>query len=108
MRILWLSRHEPQKNQLDELRKKLGKFELIQKSLTIKDAKQVKEVMEQEGCDEVVAVLPINLLQDLIKLGIRPIRAVMEREFQGGKSVKFTHSHFERVEQIEIKTTPIL
>ena len=101
MKILWLSRHEPQKTQVDELKEVFGNVEIIQENKTIEDVKEIKRLMQEYNADEVVAVLPINLLGSLTELGIYPLRAVMEREVNEG-SVEFKHKYFERIKGIKV------
>lgn len=108
-RILWVSRHAPTQPQVDELQQVFGPdVEVIQESITIGKASEVKDLMERYNAAEVVAVLPVHLLAELTRLGIRPIRAVMERQLHNDGSVDFIHQRFERVERVEIVTSPLL
>lgn len=109
-RVLWLSRHEPQDEQVKELESKLGPgpVEIVQVSATINRAKEIVDLMKIHGCDEVVVVLPINLLADFIRIADKPpIRAVMNREVDANGNATFQHSHFERVVKVEVVTTPL-
>jgi len=107
-RVLWISRHAPTDQQIQELQQVFGPVDVIQESVTIGKATEVKDLMERHAATEVVAVLPVNLLADLTRLGIRPIRAVMERQLHDDGSVDFVHQRFERVERVEIVTSPLL
>lgn len=107
-RILWVSRHAPTQPQVDELQQVFGPVDIVQESITIGKASEVKDLMERHNAAEVVAVLPVHLLAELTRLGIRPIRAVMERQLHNDGSVDFIHQRFERVERVEIVTSPLL
>lgn len=107
-KILWLSRHAPTHEQLQELQQVFGPVDVIQESVTISRAEEVQDLMVQHGTSELVAVLPVHLLAELTRLGIRPIRAVMERQLHDDGSVNFVHRFFERVERVEIVTSPLL
>ena len=105
-RILWLSRHSATKEQESELEQIFGFVEIIQVSTTINSAMEVKNLMEKHAAVEVVSVLPLDLLAALTRMGIRPIRAVMERRIEG-ESVTFSHKFFERIEQVEVTSHPL-
>lgn len=107
-KILWLSRHDPTPVQIEQLRQAFGDVEIVQEAVDIKEPSQVKELMERHEASEVMAVLPINLLSGLIRLGVKPIRAVMDRKVNENKEATFTHLHFERVEKIEVVTTRLV
>ncbi len=103
MNILWLSRHEPTQKQKAELRKIFGKkVKTHQVAATISKGEEVQALMRLHNCREVVTVLPITLLEQVTTLGVKPIRAVMERRFDAKGNVQFHFSHFERVEHVEV------
>lgn len=105
MNILWLSRHAPTSKQMTELKKIFGnKIKIRQVSTTISSGEEVLALMKLYDCQEVVAVLPINLLEQIVTLGVKPIRAVMDRKFRKDGKAEFIFSHFERVEKIEVDT----
>jgi len=104
-RILWLSRHEATEDQVKELSEKLGDIEIIQVSQTVKTAEEVLALKEENECEEMVVVLPINLMAELTTKGIKPLRAVMIRQLdESGENAQFIHSHFERVCKIYLST----
>jgi len=103
-RVLWLSRHAPTEEQTQELERILGPCEIIQVSKTVNSGKEVKDLMRENQCDELVAVLPLNILQQVIAQGIQPIRAVMQRELKENGNVEFHFQHFERVLEVTVKT----
>lgn len=106
-RILWLSRHSPEDDQIAELKEIFGKIEIIQKSETVNDAYEVRGIMEKARAKEIVAVLPLSILAGLLRIGIQPIRAVMKREVISDEEVNFHHDFFERVIKIEVETVII-
>lgn len=104
-RILWFSRHKPMLEQARDLGENVfhETVEIIQKHKEIKNGLEVKEIMEEINADEVVVVLPINLISQLIAHGIRPYRAVMERVV--GDKNKFRHKYFERIDEVYMEKT---
>lgn len=115
-KVLWLSRHVADDLQKDVLREKLGDIELIQVAQQVQSAQEVVDLMHQHECKEMVVVLPPAILADLTNPRIspvKPIRAVMKRVPNGTTNEKgeeqfdFEFSHYERVEKIEVVTTPL-
>jgi len=107
-RILWLSRHAPTEEQINALSEIFGEVDIIQVSKTVKNAGDVFLLIKEVKADELVAVLPINLIADLTRHGIKPLRAVMSRHIDKETGeVSFTFDHFERVERVDIVTTPL-
>lgn len=106
-RILWISRHPPQETQIKDLELAFGLVEIVEHAETIKNAKEIQELMAKEDCNDVVAVLPLNLLSDLVKMGIRPIRAIMKRTIDESGEAHFEHDYFERILNIFVETIPL-
>lgn len=108
MKILWLSRHSATEEQVADLNRIFRGVEIVQVNKTVSNAQEVADIFNEVGADEMVVVLPPNILADLLnpKLGLpKPIRAVMNREIRPDGEAVFSHSHFERIEKIEIITT---
>ena len=103
-RVLWLSRHAPTEEQTQELERILGPCEIVQVSRTVNSGKEVKDLLRENQCDEIVAVLPLNILQQVISQGIQPIRAVMSRELKENGEAVFHFQHFERVLEVTVRT----
>ena len=96
-KILWLSRHDPNSEQIQELNRIFNfKYELVIIDKRVDNAKEVIDLMEVNGVDDIIAVLPLELIEELIRLGVKPIRANMKFE-----NNKFLFKHFERVMKIE-------
>lgn len=109
-RILWCSRHEPQDRQLEELELHFGEVKLIYadnyvgkgRDFKVRSGQQIDDIMVENNCDEIVAVLPIHLIHQLTQLGYKPIKPVMVRDM-GDYGVRFHHSHFEKINNIAIE-----
>ena len=110
-RLLWLSRHPMTKKQRRELEDYFGgDFEIVQKSCRINGGKDVKHLMKRYNCDEVFVVLPYELKQELVELGIHPIQANIKRvgvKRNGKKKKVFRHQGFERLHDVNIKKNPL-
>lgn len=105
--MLWLSRHEPQEEQVSELERIFGEVEITQVSKTVSGTPEVLNLMQEHGAEELVAVLPIGLIAELTEKGVHPIRAVMKRELNEKGEAIFSHDHFERIMQIGIISHPL-
>jgi len=115
-KILWVSRHEMTKGQVDDLRRIYGEFELVKFDQTVSNIKEILEAGKE--CDILAVVLPPALLADLVnpRNNERPvIRAVANRVETGNEVLnpatgkkeleyKFVHVAWERVLKIEIIT----
>ncbi len=106
--ILWVSRHPPKDEQKIELEEVFGHVHFIQISKTIKDGWEVTDLKEKYETEEVVAVLPIQIMAQLTRMGIEPIRAIMDRNVKENGDVEFVHERFERIEKVEIITSSLL
>ena len=74
-KILWLSRHEPEKEQIDELNEVFGEIEITQVKQFIKSIGHIVKLMGSEY-DEAVVVLPYSLRVQMVEKGLRPIVSV--------------------------------
>lgn len=101
MRILWLSEHPPTQEQETELYRIFGPVpEAVQTCPVIQASSEVRNLMHLLGCQTVVdvdAVLPLHVVADLTRMGVKPIRAVMVR-----KDDAICFSHFERIERVDV------
>lgn len=103
-KILWLSRHSPTEKQYRELERIFDDIEVVVKMIEVKGAHEVKKLIAQVNADEIVAVLPNHILEELVSLGIQPIRAIMDRQMQANGTAQFTHIKFVRVLDMKIET----
>ena len=77
MNVLWYARHQPELHQIKELKLVLGSdVNVIYRSGTIDNAIKIKQLMESNNCDELIAILPFTHYADLLELGIQPIRPI--------------------------------
>lgn len=105
MKILWVSRHTMTSEQLEDLHRIYGDFEISQLDKTIKDVKEILEIQ----ADVYAVVLPMNLL---IKLrnstNADIIQPISERISTGNKVLNpannvyeneyvFKHMYWERI-----------
>jgi len=66
IKVAWVSRHPPLPKQLEVLREKLGKVEVIQVSKVFKDAEGVYEEVKRSGATHAVVVLPLSMIARLV------------------------------------------
>jgi len=95
---------------MQELKEVFGNdVKLIKHHQKVRSGHEVIELMKKNDCSEVMAGLPLSMVQELVDQGIQPIRAIMERKIhsEGGR-VTFSHKHFERIEDIHISTVKLL
>jgi len=74
-KILWLSRHDPEKEQIDELEEIFGEIEITQVKQFIKSIGHIVKLMGSKY-DEAVVVLPYSLRVQMVEKGLRPIVSV--------------------------------
>ena len=96
-KILWVSRHIPSQEQIDEL-DKLGFSEIVVHKQRVDTAEKVVSLMRKKKADDVMVVCPWDMLKDLLTLGIKPIKSVMKN--------KARFVRFERI--VEIKTEDVV
>ena len=102
MKLLWLSRHDPFLDQIEELNDIFGEdIDIVVHRYPVKTGAEVVQIMKRTKADEVCAVLPINLIEEVVALGIQPIRAQMER-ILSADGVIFVHDYFYRIKKLDI------
>ena len=107
-RILWLSRHQPDEAQLGALRGKFGAVVMVVYGESVESAEEVLGLFHYHQCQEMVVVLPVDLLVDLVaalkerQVSVRPIRAVMRRIIMEKGDVASEFSHFERIVDLQM------
>jgi len=101
--VLWLSRHDPTEQQITELEEKLGKpLQIFQIDKRVATVSEIIELMNRYMCTEIVAVLPISMLSQLLKQGVKPIRAVMKYDPELPPDQEPEFQKFVRVVKVEI------
>ena len=106
VKVLWLSRHEPDDRQVYELRRLFGdEVEVVQSNPKVRSGREVVKLMKESGCHEVIAVLPVYLLQQICEAGVKPIKSTMDRRLNKFGKAEFIFKYFERIEEVRIITT---
>ena len=101
-------------DQIEELRKIFGDIDVAQRIERIDPAveigvPQILQFMKEEKAVELVCSIPIQHLQELIKSGVRPIRAIMARspsnrlDGNNEREFDFEFLYFERVSEVKYK-----
>lgn len=110
--ILWISRHALSTEQLDDLRRIYGEIAVTQHADNV--ARVANLHSEIAAADVIAAVLPINLLADLLRAaGDKPvIRARMRRTLvpatEGGEPTAVMHHEaWEQVLRVEVETVDL-
>lgn len=116
-KILWVSRHTMEMNQIADLQRIYGDdVEIKQFADSVESAKQVTEL--GADCDVLAVVLPPAFLADLTnpRINIKPVIRAIANRVATGKTVvnpatgkeepemKFEHVAWERVIKVEIIT----
>lgn len=114
-RIAWLSRHQPLPAQIEALKSVFGTVEVVQESNTWTDADAIMKCIQ--GFDEVVIVAPLSLIDQLIRRGVKPIRAVMQLQPAGTpvdprtdvveKDRHYRFVKFERIVRLTVETVDL-
>lgn len=79
-RIVWLSRHPILQCQLAELQRLFGSdMILLPHPDPFRDAEDILRWYAEAQADEIVAVVPMTVMRHLIKAGLHPLYAKMER-----------------------------
>lgn len=106
-KILWFTKHNPTNEQITALEDIYNdRIEIVHTSFKALSGIQIKDLMKQTGCTEVMAVLPGPKMSELVSTGVKPIRAVMKRTIANGTTV-FVFDHFERITACNITTEPL-
>lgn len=108
-KILRLTRHTASEAQKLELNRIYGEVEIVEVSETVTGAARVKELIEENAADVFEAVLPPQILAEVLNprsgIVVPVIRAAMIRELAAdGVTVTFTFSHYERIVKVEVIT----
>lgn len=106
-RVFWISRHAMTQEQLADLRRSYGEFEITQWADTVQSVDELRD--EILTCDVIAAVLPTELLAQVFHLaqGKPVLQSVAERvllspEKPGGETrVLFRHKYWQRITRFE-------
>lgn len=115
-RVLWLSRHPPLKAQEDTLKSRFGPgTSMIIDTRPFQNAKDIARRFRAGNYDEMVAVAPLSVIQQLCREGLKPLWAEMEylgeikesSEYRAGTDTVLNGKHyrfkkFKRVKSVEM------
>lgn len=101
-RLLWLSRHYPTETQQKELHRIFGNYKIFHYRNPVYSGSEVINLINSYAIDEVFVVLPQHLVEELVKLGIKPIKAKMQRHIDSDGTAHFIHDYFFRIHQMKI------
>lgn len=110
-KILWMSRHEPHRRQIETLRNTYGGNTIVeQESRPFDDARQIAKRFREGGYDDMVIVAPLSVIQVLCNEGIRMLwsEAVEENdpsqiEFRGARGQGYRFVRFRRIKRVAIE-----
>jgi len=109
-KVYWMSRHEPLKSQISELKRLFGDdVEIIQDPKPFDNADDIINRFRASGADELLVVAPLSVVAQLVQRGIKPLWAEMEvvsspedAEVEvAGRYYRFVR--FRRISGVEIK-----
>lgn len=107
-KIVWFSRHEPIKKQIDELKRLFGEeVEVVQDPNPFSGADDVVRRFRESGADEMVIVAPLTVIDQITKRGIQPLYAEM-RLVENEPDVdvngrKFVFERFTRIKRVIVE-----
>lgn len=114
-KIYWVSRHEPLPAQRRELEKVFGPgVEIVADPRPFSSAEEIVSRFREVGAEEMVIVAPLNVIQRLTELGLRPLLAEMEaiepvgeldpdREVDAPGGRRYRFRHFRRITAVRIE-----
>ncbi len=109
VKLVWVSRHELTEKNHEILKKAFGEYEIVQYKNTINNIEELIEFADEHGADAYIAVLPPNLIQELLVKDKRPIyRFVVERILKENGEAEFIPVGLEAILKIEIVTERIV
>jgi len=74
-----LSRHKPLPSQIAELNRIFGHIDLVMDANPFSDVSDIVKRFREGGYDAIVVVAPLSVIAQLIKMGIKPLWAEMQR-----------------------------
>ena len=109
-RILWMSRHQPHKKQIETLRNMFGGDTVVdQESRPFDDARQIAKRFREGGYDEMVIVAPLSVIAVLCNEGIKMLwsEATEENdlskvEFRGARGQGFRFVRFRHIKRVAL------
>jgi hypothetical protein len=81
--VYWVSRHDLTPSQ----KVALASWRVVKDPRPFSNADQIVKRYRGSGCDDIIVVAPLSVLQALVKKGIRPVWAEMEEAAPGDGEV---------------------
>lgn len=117
-KIVWMSRHSPTPSQVRELERLFPGHDFQVETRPFSGASQIVKRFHDTGATEMVVVAPWTVLNELVKLGLKPLVAKMENVPCDSKEAEIVLGHgrrrrcqrfvrFERCIGIDMITKPI-
>lgn len=110
-KILWMSRHEPHRRQIETLQNMFGRDTVVEQDpRPFDDARQIAKRFREGGYDDIVIVAPLSVIAVLCTEGIKPLwsEAVEENdpskiEFRGARGQGFRFVRFRRIKRVALE-----
>ncbi len=78
-KIVWMSRHAPTPSQVRELDRRYPNHDFIVDGRPFSDAAEIVKRFRAVGGDEMIVVAPWTVINEIVKQGVHPLIARMER-----------------------------
>lgn len=78
LKILWVSRHEPVRSQIEWLRRKFGEVQIDQDPRPFDSAEDIVKRYKDGAYDDMVVVAPLSVIAKLLERRIYPLWAEMD------------------------------
>lgn len=112
-KILWVSRSAPGFSQVEGLRTLYGQNVEV-RHLDLPNGRDAADEFETGGYDDIVAVVPLAVLDHFLRQGLRPLwsEAVEEIdpakvEFRGGNGRGYKFNRYRRVTEVSLELTAV-
>lgn len=109
--ILWVSRHPPTPEQIEELGTIMSDPNLVftRHDKSVEKHEELLEIYTRGKFDDMVVTLPIELIGKLCRAGIRPIRTVhVMTGYENGTNMRlYKFLRFERIHAVTVKREPL-
>ena len=90
-RVLWLSQHNPGRQQVDGLGKIFGSdVEICRDVNSFENAQEILRRFQKGGYDDLVVVAPLSVIDHLCRLGLRPLWSETE-QVRSREAADFTY-----------------
>ena len=106
-KILWFSRHQPMEFQIPILKKIFGEDMILEMLIgdqsKYMSAEKFVDYMMQNEFDETIMVAPLSVMEKVIELGIKPIKAeVLEVKTKEESTFSFGGRHYQFIRFVRV------